>query len=267
MGTFSEFIAPARERHQSGVAAVNSGDYTGILQMLLAYPELAAGAVAGGIGELSGYMGQDQTQQRKLARDLMGMMESTAGSGMSLRIVPQVPTRRTFSTVIIDDGRPTTNRVFQGGFGVGRSDSSLLANDPTKAYRITGKPQIDDMIQSGLVRAKPPEVKMRGGRRSETQWSEGNDKLHYNEPVLPTSRLPGEMQWSQGAPWWNRKGWRESDQFVIVTNADGLHMREGGIPLDELDAVYSWKGRKPVNILDQIRKDNASISRAMNEGK
>lgn len=275
MGTFSEYIAPARERHEAGRQAVNSGDYTGILDMLLAYPELAARAASGGIGELSGLVGQSPTMQRKLANDVMGMMESTAGMGMSMRMVPKAPARRSFSTVIIDDGRPTTHRVFQGGFNVGKSDSSLLANDPNLAYRITGNPQIQDMIESGLVRAKPPEVKMRGGKRSETQWSQGSDGLFYNEPVIvatesasPSVRLSqGETQWSQGAPWWPRKSWRDGDHFVVVTKADGLHQRSGGIPIDELEAVYSWQGRKPVNILEDIRRSNASISRRMMEGK
>lgn len=75
MGTFSETLLPARERYQSGVAAVNAGDYSGILNMLLAYPDLAMRAVAGGAGELSGMFGQSQTQQRKLSRDVLGMLE------------------------------------------------------------------------------------------------------------------------------------------------------------------------------------------------
>lgn len=244
MGTFSEFIAPARERHQSGVAAVNSGDYSGILQMLLAYPELAAGAVAGGIGELSGYLGQDQTQQRKLSRDIMGMMESTAGSGMSLRMVPKAPPRRTFSTVIIDDGRPTQHVVHTSGMDLQYENSPARwrASDPDYATRITGKEQINDMIESGLVRSKPPGSKAKGGRQGVTHWSQGRERLVYD---------------------WGGLG----DSYIIKAPSANLNGRQGGIPLNELEGVYVYRDGQPVNILDQIRKDNASISRAMNEGK
>lgn len=244
MGTFSEFIAPARERHQSGVAAVNSGDYSGILQMLLAYPELAAGAVAGGIGELSGYLGQDQTQQRKLSRDIMGMMESTAGSGMSLRMVPQAPPRRSFSTKIFDDGRPTQHVVHNSGMDLQYENSPARwrASDPDYATRITGKAQIDDMVESGLVRSKPPGAKAKGGRQGVTHWSQGRERLVYD---------------------WGGLG----DSYIIKAPSANLNGRQGGIPLDELEGVYVYRDGQPVNILDQIRKDNASISRAMNEGK
>ena len=244
MGTFSEYLIPARERHQSGVDAVNSGDYTGILNMLLAYPELAARAVAGGIGEASGFVGQSPTMQRKLANDIMGMMESTAGMGMSMRMVPKSSPPRTFSTVIIDDGRPTQHVVHKSGMDLQYENSPARwrSPDPDYATRITGKAQIDDMIESGLVRSKPPGAKAKGGRQGVTHWSQGRERLVYDWSGLP-------------------------DSYIIKAPSKNLDGRSGGVPLDELEGIYVYRDGKPVNILEDIRRSNASISRRMMEGK
>ena len=244
MGTFSEYIAPARERHEAGRQAVNSGDYTGILDMLLAYPELAARAASGGIGELSGLVGQSPTMQRKLANDVMGMMESTAGMGMSMRMVPKAPARRSFSTVIIDDGRPTQHVVHKSGMDFQYADAPARwpANDPNYATRITGQQQIDDIVQSGLVRSKPPGAKAKGGRTGVTHWSQGRESLVYDWGGNPNS-------------------------YIIKAPSKNLDGRSGGIPIDELEGIYVYRDGQPTNILDDIRRSNASISRRMMESQ
>lgn len=229
MGTFSEFLLPAYQRHEAGRQSLNDGDYSGILQMLMAYPELAMGAVAGGVGELSGYLGQDKTQQRKLGRDVLGMIEST--TGMSHAVVPRAkpPAQRGFSIKILDDGRPTEHIVHKSGMDLqyANSPGRWPATDPNSAFRITGQAQIDDMMQSGLVRSKPPGTKAKGGRQGVTHWSEGRPGLVYD--------------WG-GNP----------DSFILQAPSKGLNGRQGAISLDELSGVYQYRDGIPTNILNEI---------------
>jgi hypothetical protein len=68
--------------------------------------------------------------------------------------------------------------VFEGGSPVAISDpAAFRANDPGKAYRLTGKPQVSDMLQEGGVRARAG--KMKGGRQGEVHWSAGHKSLAY----------------------------------------------------------------------------------------
>ena len=67
-----------------------------------------------------------------------------------------------------EEDRPTRHRVFTAEKGIFKpKPDHLLGEDPSLAYRITGRPQIDDMLQSGLVRARLGQ--MRGGRTGETE--------------------------------------------------------------------------------------------------
>lgn len=120
-----------------------------------------------------------------------------------------------------EEDRPTKHRVFSPiAFGE-MKPNDFLANDPNLAYRITGQSQIDDIVNSGFVRAKIG--KMRGGKTGETQWSRGGANAKY-----PPENNPG--------------------LYILVTKVLGLHDRVGGLPKSELLQVVRSNGEKWENV-------------------
>lgn len=123
------------------------------------------------------------------------------------------------------EDRPTKHRVFMPfAFGEPKKND-FMATDPNMAYRITGQPQIDDIVSSGLVRAKAG--KMRGGRSGETQWSLGGPNAKY-----PPESNPGK--------------------YVLVTSAKDLHDKIGGLPKSDLVQVVQSNGNNWIDVTHQV---------------
>lgn len=125
--------------------------------------------------------------------------------------------------------RPTRHRVFEGGgpLRVAPGEGVLDARNPESAYRITGQPQIDDMVESGQVRAR--EGKMRGGRSGETQWSRGHERLGY-----PAKANKG--------------------MYVVVSPQQGLNDRQGGVPLSEVTQIFQSDGTTWNDVTEQVKQ-------------
>jgi hypothetical protein len=114
--------------------------------------------------------------------------------------------------------RENLNRVFSSKQAFFKpKENSFIADNPRYAYRLTGKPQIDDMIASGYVRAK--EGKMRGGKTGETQWSQG----HTDHSYSPSSN---------------------TDMYILIMSVKDLHQREAPVPVQELIAIHHSDGTK-----------------------
>jgi len=80
------------------------------------------------------------------------------------------------------------NRVFYSeGLGIGRNNPIALKTNANFVYRITGMPQIVDIINCGYIR--PKEGKVKGGHKDEVFWSIGGEKTFYYDkrPVLEVS--------------------------------------------------------------------------------
>lgn len=132
--------------------------------------------------------------------------------------------------------RPSLNRVFEGGSPIKTQQEGVFrGTDAEKAYRTTGDPQIEDMIQSGMVRSKAGKIK--GGREGETHWSAGHENLWYG------------------------------NGNIIETKKEGLNQRKGGLKLDELSAVWSKRDGKWVDILPEIKAKHAEAAAAAPKGQ
>ena len=82
--------------------------------------------------------------------------------------------------------RTTTHRVFGGGSPIQFSNpNKIKATDVGSAYRTTGIPQIEDIVESGTIRAK--EGKIKGGRFGEVHWSQGHPTLNYSSTPASSS--------------------------------------------------------------------------------
>jgi hypothetical protein len=136
--------------------------------------------------------------------------------------------------------RPTRHRVFEGGAPmlIRDGDGVLSARNTENAYRITDQPQIDDMLNSGEVRAR--EGKMRGGRTGEVQWSRGHESLGYR------------AQGNEG-------------RYVIEANAQGLNNRDGGMPLSEVKRLLRSDGTKWVDVTNTIHSSASKQSKVRAE--
>lgn len=139
---------------------------------------------------------------------------------------------------LLDDGRPTTHLVHKTGMDIQYTGPGRwAAQDANSAYRITGQQQIDDMIESGLVRSKPPGAKAKGGRTGVTHWSQGRESLVYDFEGLPNG-------------------------YILKTKSGGLEGKTGGIALKDLEGVYTWRDGKIVNVLDEIKQKSAAAQKA-----
>lgn len=120
------------------------------------------------------------------------------------------------------------NRVVEGYgmYGLGRNIEYHLETTEGSVYRVTGLPQIDDIIACGYVR--PKRGKTKGGGRNVTYWSHGCDKLFYYDkrPVIQAS-------------------------FDKVK--DG---QIGAVPLSDLEGIYFFdeKQQKYINRIDEVRE-------------
>ena len=125
--------------------------------------------------------------------------------------------------------RPTLHRVFEGGSPIRLSGPNVFqATDVNSAYRLTGLPQIKDIIESGAVRAK--EGKIKGGRIGEVHWSAGHPRLAYSSSPA-------------------------SESYVLQSSIQNLRGRQAGLPASEARVWHSpvgtteWK-----DITSQIRQ-------------
>ena len=126
----------------------------------------------------------------------------------------------------IDDRiESTRNRVFTQELAFGKDNPISLKTKDTSVYRVTGMHQIEDIINTGYVRAKE---KVKGSHKKELFWSRGGDKLFYwdKRPVLQASEdkvIEGQM---------------------------------GAIPLDDLTSIwyFSEEENKYVNIIEYIKE-------------
>lgn len=142
----------------------------------------------------------------------------------SAEVVPASPAEVALQP---ETSRPTRHRVFEGGSPIRVSGEGVLqAPDETMAYRVTGQDQIDDILQTGEVRAR--EGKMKGGRTGETQWSRGNERLGY------------KAEGNEG-------------RYLIETPAEGLNDRQGGLPVSEVSRVWKAENGQWVDVTPQIK--------------
>lgn len=123
------------------------------------------------------------------------------------------------------------NRVFENtGLGLGKNDPNRFETKEDSIYRITGRSQIDDIIESGYVR--PPKGKLRGGRRGEVHWARGDNKLFYT--------------YTEG--------------YILETKKD-VNTKVGALSIDDLTAIWQFDGTKWVNIISDIK---ASVNSTTN---
>jgi len=114
--------------------------------------------------------------------------------------------------------------------GEGTPRITVRQTDQPFVVRTTQQSQIDDMIQSGLVRPKPGGY----GKRKLSQ-------LYFGESseAMPTGL---------GRP--------TEDRFVIVGDSDKLAGTEGPIPIDQLRHVWVVRDGETVDILPEILRAN-----------
>lgn len=121
------------------------------------------------------------------------------------------------------------DNVFRGH---GEMDVSIPAK-PTKEYavRLTGTDQLDDMIQSGLVRPKP------GGYGAQKKAT-----LYFGEAdnLKPTILAPAA---SEG-------------RIRIVAKSADIAGRKGPIPIDKLKHIFAFRDGKEVDILSDVLRQN-----------
>lgn len=129
--------------------------------------------------------------------------------------------------MIMEDDRieSTRNRVFVQDLAFGKDNPISLKTKDTSVYRVTGMQQIEDIINTGYVRAK--EV-VKGGHKKESFWTRGGNKLFYynKRPVL---------------------------EAPVDKVQDG---QMGAIPLEDLTSIwyFSEKENKYVNIIKYIKE-------------
>lgn len=109
----------------------------------------------------------------------------------------------------------------------------ITVRETSQPYVVRGtqQSQIDDMIQSGLVRPKP------GG-----YGAKNSSQLYFGESseVLPTSIF--------GRP--------TEERFVLVGDSDKLAGTEGPIPIDQLRHVWAVRDGETVDILPEMLRAN-----------
>lgn len=112
-------------------------------------------------------------------------------------------------------GRATTRRddVFRGE-GPARVSDEVAASDAPYAMRLTGMEQIEDMIESGLVRPKP------GGYGQQNKSTIYFGESQTTDPMASIFTRPNAEK-----------------PAVLVGRPGTLGAYEGGIPIDELERV------------------------------
>ena len=131
------------------------------------------------------------------------------------------------------------NRVFENtGLGLGKNNPNRFETKEDSIYRITGRSQIDDIIESGYVR--PPKGKLRGGKKGEVHWARGDNKLFYTD----------------------------TERYILETKKD-INDKVGALSIDDLTAIWQFDGTKWVNIISDIKasvnKTTNSVSKVVDE--
>ena len=139
------------------------------------------------------------------------------------------------------------------GTGAGaiiRPDDVFRGNGPIKtsldvatkpyAVRLTGQSQIDDMIQSGLIRPKE------GG-----YGQEGKATLFF-----------GEMDDAVPNSVFTRPKGDGDKNYTIVADSSKVAGREGPIPLDDVQHIWTIRDGQMVDILDEVKAKNRDYGAA-----
>ena len=132
-------------------------------------------------------------------------------------------------------GRAVVRRddVFRGAGPQQVLETVSESADPF-AIRVTGQSQIDDMIESGLVRPKPGGY----GKRQLSTIYFGTQQDNTVNTASPFTRLgPGK-------------------EYAIVGRPEKIGAYEGGVPLDELEHVWTNSGDEIVDILPSLLRQN-----------
>jgi hypothetical protein len=121
--------------------------------------------------------------------------------------------------------------------GEGTPRITVRQTDQPFVVRGTQQSQIDDMIQSGLVRPKPGGYSKRN--RSQLYFGESSE-------AMPTSAFERPTE----------------DRFVIVGDSDKLAGTEGPIPIDQLRHVWVVRNGETVDVLPEILRANRDFDNA-----
>lgn len=232
--------------------------------------EAEAGEGAGVFRDLSGqplYVANDperyigggayggKRQGRIYEFDVTGLASEVrqGGVGIQERAISEIPTDRVRRVwewnpetkaheLIIDNTQPRSlGAAAPEGRAVIRPDDvyrgegipRITVRETSQPYVVRGtqQSQIDDMIQSGLVRPKP------GG-----YGAKNSSQLYFGESseILPTSIF--------GRP--------TEERFVLVGDSDKLAGTEGPIPIDQLRHVWAVRDGETVDILPEILRAN-----------
>lgn len=155
---------------------------------------------------------------------------------------------------LVEAGRASQHRLFEGGTPLRAPDTAFQGLDPDRMYRITGEAQIEDMKESGVVRAK--EGKMRGGRYGETHWSRGHERLWY--PANAPAVLEAAVQEGEGGI--------PVNEVVLHRYRNGRWVQsriENGVEVALDDAVASFSLAGPNANLPAFQRDSLEAARAM----
>jgi hypothetical protein len=181
-------------------------------------------------------------EERLEALAASGVNTATFGLPALLGMMRVVPNKQALVQTLL--GGPDPSGATAGRAVIRRDETYRGEGTPRITVRQTDQPfvvrgtqqsQIDDMIQSGLVRPKP------GG------WN-GSSQLYFGESptVLPTSIMarPSETR------------------FVMVGDSDKLAGTEGPIPIDQLRHVWVVRDGETVDVLPEILRANRDFDNA-----
>jgi hypothetical protein len=244
-GFFSQAAGQARRRRLNEL--FNEGaDYflgpTGIPDRLRAAGEMFNPIAMGEEASVQATVAADPertTEERLAALAAAGVNIAGIGLPAVLGLMRAIPNDQALIQMLLggapqqrplrvsDDGRPSRHRIFEGGASPFRNPGTedVLLSEPGRVYRTTGQRQVEDIIESGLVRAKPEGERMRGGKTGEVHWADADPNTWYRQ---------------------------NADNMVLVAPRGSVADRQGGIPLDELEAIYQWRDGMPVDILSDI---------------
>jgi len=124
--------------------------------------------------------------------------------------------------------------------GEGPITTSLSSATKPYAVRLTGQSQIDDMIKSGLVR---PKVGGYGKSKKSTLYFGEMDEATPNSVFTRPTESSGK-------------------EYTIVAKAPQIAGREGPIPIDELQHIWTMRNGEMVDILPEVLKRNVDYTPA-----
>ncbi len=124
--------------------------------------------------------------------------------------------------------------------GSGPIKTSLDVATKPYAVRVTGQSQIDDMVQSGLIRPKE------GG-----YGQDGKAILYFGEmdDAVPNSIFTRPK--SDG-----------DKNYTIVADSSKIAGREGPIPLDDVQHIWTMRDGQMIDILDEVKLKNQNFDSA-----